>query len=74
MYIFFQFQNIVFCDVTKEKVFEEGDHIGGFDIIIASLVFDVVAVSAKMYKQALQNVLQYLRNTGVILIHGSIGK
>ena len=37
-------------------------------------MFDVVAVSAKMYKQALQNVLQYLRNTGVILIHGSIGK
>ena len=68
------FQRIIFCDVTKEKVFEEGSHNEGFDIIIASLVFDVVAINSKMYKQALSNVLQYLVSDGVIIIHGSIGE
>ena len=63
--IFF-FQKIVFCDVTKENLFSTSDDevvnycqyfndkieekFNSFDIIIASLVFDVVAVNRKMFK------------------------
>ena len=32
-----------------------------FDVIIASLVFDVVAITDKMYIGSLTNVLQYLK-------------
>lgn len=46
--------------------------VGPLDVIIASLVFDVVAVSDSMYISALKNVLQYLKPNGVILIHGSL--
>ena len=35
--------------------------VGPLDVIIASLVFDVVAVSDSMYISALKNVLQYLK-------------
>ena len=35
--------------------------VGLFDVIVASLVFDVVAISDKMYINALENVLQYLK-------------
>ncbi len=45
-----------------------------FDFIIASLIFDVVAVNKTMFIDALANVLQYLKTGGLILIHGSIGE
>ena len=35
--------------------------VNEFDVIIASLVFDVVAISDKMYITALTNVIQYLK-------------
>ena len=35
--------------------------VNQFNVIIASLVFDVVAISDKMYITALTNVLQYLK-------------
>ena len=66
---FFFFQKIVFCDVTKENLFSTSDDevvnycqyfndkieekFNSFDIIIASLVFDVVAVNRKMFKGGL---------------------
>ena len=66
---FFFFQKIVFCDVTKENLFSNSDDevvnycqyfndkieekYLSFDIIIASLVFDVVAVNRKMFKGGL---------------------
>ncbi len=62
--------------MTKPEIFLPEDKIdrSSFDVIIASLVFDVVAVSEKMFKTALSNVLQYLKPGGLILIHGSLGK
>lgn len=64
---------MIFCDITKEEVFEEIPK-EAFEVIIASLVFDVVAVSPKMFEIALSNVLQYLKPGGLILIHGSLGE
>ena len=68
-HVFFIFQKIVFCDVTKENLFSTSDDevvnycqyfndkieekFNSFDIIIASLVFDVVAVNRKMFKGSL---------------------
>ena len=64
----------MFCDVTKEDVFDTRINIEEFDIIIASLVFDVVAVNKQMFQSALRNVLQYLKPGGFIIIQGSIGE
>ena len=65
---------MIFCDVTKKRIFEDEDKIGTFDIIIASLIFDVVATSEQMFKQCLSNVLQHLKSNGLTVIQGSIGE
>jgi len=83
-------KKIVFCDVTKENLFSTSDDevvnycqyfndkieekFNSFDIIIASLVFDVVAVNRKMFKDALENVVRYLKPGGHIIIQGSLGE
>ena len=53
------FSGVYFCDVTLEEMFVVP--VNQFNVIIASLVFDVVAISDKMYIAALKNVLQYLK-------------
>ena len=53
------FTGVYFCDVTLEEMFVVP--VNQFNVIIASLVFDVVAISDKMYIAALKNVLQYLK-------------
>ena len=53
------FTGVYFCDVTLEEMFVVP--VNQFNVIIASLVFDVVAISDKMYITALTNVLQYLK-------------
>lgn len=69
------FQDVIYCDVTRTDVFGESHEAAAeFDVIIASLVFDVVAVSPKAFTKALKNVLQYLKQNGLIIIHGSIGE
>ena len=50
---------VYYCDITIPQVFMVP--VGPLDVIIASLVFDVVAVSDSMYISALKNVLQYLK-------------
>ena len=45
-----------------------------FDFIIASLIFDVVAVNRKMFKDALENVIRYLKPGGHIVVQGSLGE
>lgn len=74
-------QRILFCDVTREDMFDGGNdeeetlpNKEAFDVIIASLVFDVVALNKTMFKEALCNVLSYLKPNGLILIHGSLGE
>ena len=78
---FFFFQKIVFCDVTKENLFSNSDDevvnycqyfndkieekYNSFDIIIASLVFDVVAVNRKMFKGGLisEGIFTFVQST-----------
>ena len=55
----FYHPGVYFCDVTLEEMFVVP--VNEFDVIIASLVFDVVAISDKMYITALTNVIQYLK-------------
>ena len=64
---------MIFCDVTQENVLENEDK-EEFDVIIASLVFDVVATTKEMFQTALKNVLQYLKPGGFMLIQGSLGE
>ena len=56
------FSGVYYCDITIPEIFVVP--VGQFDVIIASLVFDVVAISDKMYIDALQNVLQFLKVRG----------
>ena len=80
-HVFFSFQKIVFCDVTKENLFSTSDDevvnycqyfndkteekFNSFDIIIASLVFDVVAVNRKMFKGGLisEGIFTFVQST-----------
>ena len=57
--LYFYRPGVYFCDVTQEEMFVVP--VNQFDVIIASLVFDVVAISDKMYITALTNVIQYLK-------------
>ena len=50
---------VYFCDITIPEAFVVP--VEPFDVIIASLVFDVVAITDKMYISSLTNVLQYLK-------------
>ena len=61
--------------MTKENVFGNNDDANEeFDVIIASLVFDVVATTKEMFKTALKHVVQYLNPGGFIVIQGSLGE
>ena len=53
------FSGVYFCDITIPEAFVVP--VEPFDVIIASLVFDVVAITDKMYISSLTNVLQYLK-------------
>ena len=68
------FQRVIFCDVTIENIFENEVKNEEFHVIIASLVFDVVATNKQMFQEALRNVLRYLKPGGFIIIQGSIGE
>ena len=50
---------VYFCDITIPEAFVVP--VEPFDVVIASLVFDVVAITDKMYISSLTNVLQYLK-------------
>ena len=50
---------VYFCDITIEEVFVVP--VPPVDVIVASLVFDVVATTDKMFIIALKNVLRYLK-------------
>ena len=56
---------VYFCDITTEEVFVVP--VPAVDVIVASLVFDVVATTDKMYNIALKNVLRYLKVN--IIVH-----
>mgnify|MGYP002042169882 FL=1 len=60
--------------MTKENVFGNNDANEEFDVIIASLVFDVVATTKEMFKTALKHVVHYLKPGGFIVIQGSLGE
>ena len=53
------FSGVYFCDITIPEAFVVP--VEPFDVVIASLVFDVVAITDKMYISSLTNVLQYLK-------------
>ena len=43
-----------------------------FDVIIASLIFDVVANSEALFEKSLSNVLEFLSPNGLLIIQGNI--
>ena len=61
-----------FCDVTSPtQLFHVDDLIA--DVVIASLVFDVVAVTDKMFRSCLTNVIEKaLKPDGLIVVQGSL--
>ena len=42
-----------------------------FDVIIASLVFDVVANSEALFEKSLKNVQDFLAQNGLLIIQGT---
>ena len=62
-------KGVYFCDVTAAEMLHVQVQA---DVIIASLVLDVVAITDKMFASCLSNVLKYLKPNGIILIQGSL--
>ena len=56
-----------FCDVTTEAVFSsDDDDVAGFDVVIASLVFDVVALNENDFRRYLSNVVNHLKPGSIL--------
>jgi len=53
-------RKIKFCDVTSPKVFLENEE-DQFDVVIASLVFDVVALNILDFATFLENVVNTIK-------------
>jgi len=63
------------CDLTTEELFpEEGPRPSGpADVLIASLVFDVVCVDTKQLQVMLTRALRWLNPRGLMVVQGSLG-
>lgn len=68
---------VYFCDVTApgpgcSSIFNVP--VPPADVIIASLVLDVVAVSKEAFCRALENIAGHLRAGGLLVVQGSLGE
>ena len=69
-----------FCDVTNEAIFADNDNDGvddvkdGFDVVIASLVFDVVALSQDDFRRCLSNVANVVKPGLIFMMKFDTGK
>ncbi|XP_040572252.1 phenylethanolamine N-methyltransferase [Lepeophtheirus salmonis] len=75
-------RGVYFCDVLNDesmflvedsKVINQDSRIKA-DVVIASLVLDVVALNHKTFLRALINVSKCLKPNGIILLQGSLGE
>ena len=53
-------RSVKFCDVTSDKIFANDD-VDDFDVLITSLVFDVVALNVEDFRKYLANVVNLLK-------------
>jgi len=63
---------IVPCDLSVNQVFAPDLKISPFNIMICSLVWDVVAVNAEQLEQVIERSLNYLHPTGLLIVQGSL--
>ena len=61
-------KTVSFCDLTDLDQPFSSDLPQCFDVIIASLVFDVISLNEEELRIALTNVLKKLRNRGFLII------
>ena len=67
-------RGVIFCDVTASKVFPDLDRVVA-DVMIASLVLDVVALTDAKFKECLTNIIRHIKYPGGFLIlQGSLGE
>jgi len=63
------------CDLSTEEVFAElRCPSSPVDILIASLVFDVVCVDANQLEVMINRALRWLKPEGLMLVQGSLGE
>jgi len=63
------------CDLSTEEVFTElRCPSAPVDILIASLVFDVVCVDASQLEVMMKRALRWLKPEGLMLVQGSLGE
>lgn len=65
-------KGVYFCDITRsgQEMFMISE-TQTFDVIIASLVFDVVANSEALFEKSLKNVQDFLAQNGLLIIQGT---
>jgi len=71
-------KGIYYCDVTSttDGIFgaADGEVVPAADVIVASLVFDVVALTKDAFAAAVANVKRHLKRGGLMVVQGSLGE
>jgi len=67
---------VIPCDLATEEIFQQEDPRppAPVDILIASLVFDVVCVDADQLEVMMERALRWLQTEGLMIVQGSLGE
>lgn len=63
---------IIECNLATEEVFEEGSFNKKVDVLICSLVYDVVCTDVSSLETVMKRSLRFLNEDGLLLVQGSI--
>lgn len=66
-------KGIFMCDLTMDQVFPNVKGLMA-DVMICSLVFDVVATDETMLEDAMEKAWRFIRPGGLMLVQGSLGE
>ena len=67
-------RGVIECNLATEEVFEKGVLTVEVDILICSLVFDVVCTNPHSLEVVMKRALQCVKEEGVMIVQGSLGE
>ena len=65
---------VIECNLASEEVFPRGVLNEEVDVLICSLVFDVVCTEAKNLEVVMRRALKCMKEDGLMIVQGSLGE
>ena len=65
---------VIECNLATEEVFEKGVLNEEVDVLICSLVFDVVCTNPDSLEVVMRRALQCVKQEGLMIVQGSLGE